>query len=205
MICRVCKIEKEETEFPIRSSTKKPRKECKVCTIIWKKEHYKKNKIKIIEKQKEYVRLNRKVVLKRKKEYYDINKEKLAEKHKIYYNNNKEQEIKRAIEWNRKNKKRRKKTSQKYAKKNAHKINARTAFRRAKKLKATPNWLTKQQKKEIILVYKKAKEMSNFYKKIFHVDHIVPLQGKEVSGLHVPWNLRIILAEENIKKGNRLI
>lgn len=37
-----------------------------------------------------------------------------------------------------------------------------------------------------------------------HVDHIEPLNGKDRSGLHVPWNLRVIPASVNQAKGNRV-
>lgn len=36
-----------------------------------------------------------------------------------------------------------------------------------------------------------------------HVDHVIPLQGQNVSGLHVPENMRVIPALENIRKSNK--
>ena len=104
-----------------------------------------------------------------------------------------------------KNKKIENEASSNYSKNNQGRINAKTSKRRALKLQATPDWLTAAQLEEMVDIYKQAKELEQiFFNRKFHVDHIVPLQGKDVCGLHVPWNLQILTAEENIKKGNRL-
>lgn len=85
-------------------------------------------------------------------------------------------------------------------------INAQCMRRHAKKLQRTPKWLTRIQHIEIRQFYidaKKLQWMSNSTDP-FEVDHIVPLQGKNVSGLHVPWNLQILPKSLNLKKGNRV-
>ena len=57
-------------------------------------------------------------------------------------------------------------------------------------------------REEIIEIFFDAANQSWVTGTLFHVDHIIPLNGKLVSGLHVPSNLRIIAAEDNIEKGN---
>lgn len=66
-------------------------------------------------------------------------------------------------------------------------------------LKATPLWVDR---KEIAHVYQQARQLSAETGILHHVDHIVPLKGRTVSGLHVPWNLQIITATENYRKYN---
>jgi len=83
-----------------------------------------------------------------------------------------------------------------FYKQNKGKRNAIWAKRKAAKLQRTPKWLTEQQLSEIRKLYETCP-------KGYHVDHIVPLQGKNVSGLHVPWNLQVIPAKDNIKKSNK--
>lgn len=71
------------------------------------------------------------------------------------------------------------------------------ANRRAYKLKRTPKWLTVEQKANIKEIYRNCAIG-------YEVDHIIPLRGKEVSGLHVPWNLQYLPAKENAIKGNKV-
>lgn len=67
------------------------------------------------------------------------------------------------------------------------------ARHRAAKKHACPSWVNRKVLRQI---YRECPED-------FHVDHIVPLQGKVVCGLHVPWNLQYLAASDNISKGNK--
>ena len=77
--------------------------------------------------------------------------------------------------------------------------------RRRKHRQATPPWLTRKQKSEIRQLYQMAITMTQTTGEQYVVDHIVPLRSHEVCGLHVPWNLRVITQEENLKKSNKLV
>ena len=82
---------------------------------------------------------------------------------------------------------------------------ADTKTRRRKHREATPPWLTRKQKSEIRQLYQIAITMTQTTGEQYVVDHIVPLRSHDVCGLHVPWNLRVITQEENLKKSNKLV
>ena len=77
--------------------------------------------------------------------------------------------------------------------------------RMAAKKQRTPSWLNQAHFAEIEGTYHFAKVMEMITGRKYHVDHIEPLQGRDVSGMHVPWNLQVILAQENFRKGNKRI
>ena len=88
---------------------------------------------------------------------------------------------------------------------NKTQIRADTKARRRKHREATPPWLTRKQKSEIRQLYQIAITMTQTTGEQYVVDHIVPLRSYEVCGLHVPWNLRVITQEKNLKKSNKLV
>lgn len=82
---------------------------------------------------------------------------------------------------------------------------ALVSLRRRRFRDATPLWITPAQKASIRKLYEQAAELSKITGERYVVDHIVPLRSHEVCGLHVPWNLRVITQEENLKKSNKLV
>lgn len=107
--------------------------------------------------------------------------------------------------WQLVNKSRRSSVRKAWRTANKGKCTSYCAKRRAKKIQATPAWLTKEQLKQIQDFYILAKNLVLTTGIQYHVDHIVPLRGKDVSGLHVPWNLQVLTAHENINKSNKIL
>ena len=91
-----------------------------------------------------------------------------------------------------------------YKKSNRDICNAQWMKYHAKKMGATPSWLTEEHHKQIRQIYAHAKECEMLTGDKYHVDHIIPLQGKNISGLHVPWNLQVLPADINISKSNKV-
>ena len=100
-------------------------------------------------------------------------------------------------------KERRSEYSKEYRLRHPDRHSARQSLRRANKINATPLWLTVEQKKEIENFYWLAKDLEKVSCEKYHVDHIVPLNGENVCGLHVPWNLQILPSDLNIAKSNK--
>lgn len=131
--------------------------------------------------------------------YREKNKELIAEKRKADALKNKEY----AKNYRELSKQNVYKTKKKYVENNRAYINFYAASRKASKLKRTPAWLTTFDKLKIKCIYSVAAMLSRENNEPWHVDHIIPLQGDNVSGLHVPANLQVISGKENMAKHNK--
>ena len=90
----------------------------------------------------------------------------------------------------------------KYHEKNKAVLSEKASRARCIRLKRAPKWLTEKDVQVIKALYKNAKTRTLNSGIPWHVDHIIPLQGKYVSGLHVPSNLRVVKAKTNLSKNN---
>lgn len=145
-----------------------------------------------------------------KKEYkttwYEKNAEseraKAMQYHYDNYDKNKHKISKRVIKWQQENKEKYAEKSKRYYEKEKHRIFAWQALARAAKRNAVPKWLNKELKQKIQDFYIEARTKTKETGVNYEVDHIVPLMGDVVCGLHVPWNLRVITRFENRSKAN---
>lgn len=126
---------------------------------------------------------------------------------KAFYSKYPDKAKKRTKEWVEKNRERHNAKCSRWVKNNRSSVNARTARRYASKKNATPSfvlesadllWMIEQ-------AYDIAKKRSEVTGIKWEVDHCIPLRGKLVSGLHTPWNLRVIPQSENRRKSNTFV
>jgi len=174
-----------------------------LCEKCYKKQWKLNNAHKEKENNKSYYDNNKIKIKQYQEEYRKENPDKIKESSVIYRKNNKDKIAKKQQEWNNSNKNNISKYQKEYRKNNQGKRNAIRAKYRAAKIQRTPHWLTKEDLKQIELIYIKARQLTVDTGVKHHVDHIIPLQGENVSGLHVIQNLQIITASENCSKGNK--
>jgi hypothetical protein len=122
---------------------------------------------------------------------------------KVWRDNNRELRNEKNKEWRRANPVKAAVIAKKTRLKNMPRVIASVNKRRADKLNRTSKWLAKDD----LWLIKEAYELAALRTKMFgfkwHVDHIIPLKGKLVSGLHVPTNLQVIEGRLNIMKNNK--
>lgn len=151
----------------------------------------------------EWKMANKEHIKAQSKAYNEANKENISAKKREYYLANKEKIDARNIAYNKKNKEILRKKRSEWSLKNPGKDASYVKKYQASKLQRTPAWLTDFDKLKIQCMYQMAAMYTRVNGESWHVDHEIPLQGKIVSGLHVPSNLRVVRGVENISKSNR--
>jgi 5-methylcytosine-specific restriction endonuclease McrA len=94
---------------------------------------------------------------------------------------------------------------EKYKAQNPELYKAFVSVRRRRHKNATPKWITPEQKLAMRQLYLHAQALTKMTGERYVVDHIIPLISPDVCGLHVPWNLRVITQDQNLKKSNKFI
>lgn len=153
-------------------------------------------------KTKKYREYNKEVLNKKSLEWSRLNRESRAAYLKEYYRLNRTHLLSKSLEYSESRRIEKAKYDKMYREINVAKLSAVSSWKRAVKKQRTVSWANK---KEITKFYVLSRKLSIETGIEHHVDHIIPLLGKLVSGLHVENNLRVIPAKENMQKRNTLV
>ena len=202
--CPVCNKTKGKELFPRDKKTKGGLYySCRECKLANDKIYREKNKERIAAKKAECYQAKRDLYDEKNKAWVKANKEARKQHIKNYYAKHKDEILEKQSDYRKENKELCNYRVADWAKRNKSARRATYSKRRGIKLKATPPWLTDDMQAEIKEIYQLAEDAHLVSGEFYHVDHIVPLQGEDVCGLHVPWNLQVIPFDLNLSKGNR--
>ena len=137
------------------------------------------------------------------KEWYERNKDLVKDRARQWALDHPEETAAKKARWREENRDKHNASNRNWNAKNQDKKTAAEGKRRAAKMQRTPSWLTPSELERIQALYSIAAMFTRETGIEHHIDHILPLQGTTVSGLHVYENLRIITATENLKKSNK--
>lgn len=178
--CSACKVSKPMDSFATSRSTADGKAyKCRACCKLYK------------DGRKEWNAVLRRASYEKNKEaekasslaYYRSNRESRIAKHRAYMQATADQQR----QWREDNK---------------HLSQANVRRYREALRQRVPIWMTEKQLLLINGLYELAAQIREETGEMYHVDHIYPLRGEKVSGLHVFENLQIILGSENASKGN---
>jgi hypothetical protein len=157
--------------------------------------------------RKEYLRQyylkNKEKALEERKIYYQLHKEDCLEYAKQYRIDNHDLILSNRSEYYKKNREKCLESSRNHRMNNQGRYNFYRKNRKLAKANRTPKWLTEADLNHIKCLYEAAERLTKCLGIEFEVDHIIPLRGKLVSGLHVPTNLQVITRAENNRKSNK--
>lgn len=202
--CKKCGEERQLDEFPNDKSRKDGKHPyCKPCmrakTREWKKSDPERAKA----SDAQWRRANREKVRQSDKRYYEQYRERVKEYSANYRRENRERANACKSAWAKRNPDKVRAMYERYYEKNKALYTAHANKRRADLLNRC-SLLTPEGEAKIKALYGFAKYLTEKFGTPYHVDHIVPLRGKTCSGLHVPDNLRVVPAQLNLSKGNKI-
>ncbi len=206
LFCSRCNSLKNINEFTFCSKLRRGYKPwCDKCIQEYNSYYYVDNSDVIKENTSEYYYTNHEKSLECRRNYHHENYQKFKEKKKAYALANYEYFQKYYEQYYLDHREERLESRKLYNSLNRGKVTALSALYRTMKLQATPKWLTNEHKHQIQEIYEESARLTKETGIKHAVDHIIPLQGKIVCGLHVPWNLQILTFSENSKKSNKLL
>jgi hypothetical protein len=177
--------------------------ECVECVILRAQQHYGRNSDAIKEGARSRYRSDPETKRAAVRSRALANPEAVRAEKRREYQHHKAAYVARSVAWSRANRERFREMHLAWRKGNPEKLSHWAALHRAARLIRRPPWLTAEQLFEIRGFYAEARRLTTTTGIRHEVDHIVPLLGETVSGLHVPWNLQVLTDVENRAKSNK--